>query len=380
MTKKRPIGIGMLGAGWMGRTHNHAYHTVNYMYYDKIDWRTELVGICGKDGYESGRARDRYGYRYAASDYRELLEDPTIAVFDNVGPESIHVEPTIAAALAGKHVFCEKPIAATAADAKRMLDACESSGVKHGCGFGYRFVPAIRLAYELIREGKLGKIYHFGGKYYQDQGSRPETPVEQVWYIMGTGVTQGIGTHMIDVIRFLLDTNVVSVMARNDTYNKTRMSNYGQTEVNAVEGSAALMELANGATANIQHLGVAHGKQSEFSIEIFGSAGSLRWNMEEPNLLWFFDGAPADERLRGFQKICVTEANHPFMDIWWPKGHGIGWEHGHINMLAHFLDCVANNKPIAPLGGTFQDAYEVACVIDAMNRSSTERRAVPVTY
>lgn len=380
MTERKHIGIGMLGAGWMGKAHNNGYKTASYMFYDKGGWSPRLVGICGKDQAESDYAKDKFGYQYGACDYHTLLQDTEVDIFDNVAPDQMHVEPTIEAAEAGKHVMCEKPIADNSADAKRMLEAAERNGVKHGCGFSYRFMPAVRLAYDMIREGKLGKIYHFSGKYYQDQGSFEDTPIEKIWYIMGTGVTQGIGTHMIDMIRFLLDTKVTEVSALNTTYNKTRNSQNGVVDVDSTEGSLAIMELANGATASLQHLGVANGKQSEFFFEIFGSKGSLSWNMEEPNILNVFDAHPADSRMRGYQKICVTEADHPFMDIWWPKGHVLGWEHGHINMLAHFVDCVANDKPVAPLGGTFLDAYEVSCVIDAMNLSSKERRFIPVQY
>lgn len=377
---RKIIGIGMLGTGWMCRAHSNGYLTANYMFYDKSNWKAALIGICGSNFQKSCFAKEKYGYQYAAANYQELLDDPSITIFDNVAPDRLHLEPTLAAIRAGKQVVCEKPIAENSADAKRMLDAAEAQGVKHICGFSYRFLPAIRLAYELLREGKLGKVYHVSGKYYQDQGSFEDTPVEQIWYIMGTGVTQGIGTHMIDMIRFLLDTRVVAVSAVNATYNKQRNSKNGIVNVDATEGSFAIMELENGATANIQQLGVANGKQSEFSIEIYGSKGSLMWNMEDPNLLYYYDAEPKDARLKGFQKICVTEASHPFMDIWWPKGHVIGWEHGHVNMLAHFMDCVANDKPVAPLGGTFRDAYEVSCVIDAMNLSSMERRSVVVQY
>jgi predicted dehydrogenase len=379
MEGRKRVGIGMLGAGWMGRAHTNAYKTAQYMFWPESRWTIDLVGIGGIDEKEGKEAAERYGYAHGYAGYEKLISDSDIDIFDNVAPDTVHVIPTIAAAGAGKNVVCEKPIALNSRDAKAMLDAAESAAVKHMSGFCYRFIPAVRLAYELIRNCVLGKVYHFSGTYYQDQGSFEDTPIEKVWYIMGSGVDQGIATHMIDMARFLVG-EIGTVFGQSKTYNTRRPSKSGMVDVDAVEGFFSLFEFISGPTGVIQTLGVANGKQSEFSFEIFGSKGSMRWDMADPNILYVYLSDTVNPKVLGWTRVCVTEANHPFMDIWWPKGHVLGWEHGHINMLAHFVDCVANDKDIAPLGGTFEDGYKVAVIIDAIHQSSLEGRKVLIEY
>jgi predicted dehydrogenase len=290
------------------------------------------------------------------------------------------VEPTISAIRAGKHVICEKPIAVSARDAKKMWNEAERAGVKHLCCFSYRFMPAVRLAHNLIGKGALGRLYHFSGTYYQDQGSFEDTPAERVWYVSGSGVDQGIGTHLIDMSRFLMDDDVASVFGMRHTYVRRRNSARGVIDVDATEGFFTMLEYRKGITGVMQCLGVANGKQSEFSVEIFGSKGSLKWDMADPNILWLYQPDTLTENARGWVKINCTEADHPFMDVWWPKGHVLGWEHGNVNMLAHFLDCLAEDRDISPLGATFKEGYEVASIIETINQSAAEGKKLAVIY
>ena len=173
--------------------------------------------------------------------------------------------------------------------------------------------------------------------------------------------------------RFLIG-EIETVSGISKTYNRNRESRNGIIDVTADEGFFALMDFANDATGVIQSLGVANGKRSQFSFEIYGSKGSVMWDVQEPNYLYVYLSDTVNPKVTGFTKICVTEPNHPFMDIWWPKGHVLGWEHGHINMLAHFLDCVANDKPVSPLGATFEDGYRACVICDTINESSREEK------
>ena len=375
--ERKKLGVGLLGAGWMAKVHANGYKTAQYMFHLKNNWDVEVLGACGVNEAESKAFAERFGLPRYYADYREMLQDPDIHIFDNDAPDPVHCQPAIDAAKAGRHVVCEKPLALNAKDSRAMLDAAEAAGVKHLCCFSYRFMPAIRLAYEMIRQGALGKIYHFAGTYYQDQGSFEETPVENVWYIMGSGVDQGIATHLIDMSRFLVG-EIATVSGLKKTYNTTRGSKNGPVVVDATEGFFTMLEFENGATGMMQNLGVANGKQSEFSIEIFGSKGSLRWDMADPNILLVYQPQTLTPKIRGWVKVNCTEPDHPFMDIWWPKGHVLGWEHGNVNMLAHFLDCIAEDKPVAPLGGTFRDGYEVEAIIETIHQSSREGRKLPI--
>ncbi len=374
--ERKTIHIGMLGAGWMGKTHTHAYHSMNYMKYPS-SWRAELTAIASSSPEKSAAAAERFGYARPAADWRALVADPEIDVFDNVAPDGMHVEPTIAAMRAGKHVVCEKPIGVTQEEVRRMADTARETGVHNLCCFSYRFVPAVRLAYELIQAGALGHIYHFAGTYYQDQGSFPETPVEKVWYVLGSGIDQGIGTHLIDMSRFLVG-EIATVCGMAKTYVTRRDSKAGPVDVNATEGFFTMLEFEGGATGMMQCLGVANGKQSEFSIEIFGSKGSFRWDMADLNNLYVHLSETTNPKVTGWTKVCATEPNHPFVDVWWPRGHLIGWDCGAANMLAHFLDCVASGESVAPLGGTFEDALRTMEVIDAAHRSWREGRRLAV--
>jgi predicted dehydrogenase len=203
--------------------------------------------------------------------------------------------------------------------------------------------------------------------------------VEDVWYVSGSGVDQGITTHLVDMSRFLLgDIATVSGMSR--TYNKKRNSRKGLVDVDSTEGFFTMLEFENGCTGMMQTLGVAFGKQSEFSIEIFGSKGSLRWDMADPNMLYVYQQRTSAEKVRGWVKVSCTEPDHPFMDIWWPRGHMLGWEHGHVNMLAHFLDCLAEGGDVSPLGATFKEGYEVASIIETIHRSAKEGRKLPISF
>ncbi|MFY9446240.1 MAG: Gfo/Idh/MocA family oxidoreductase [Dethiobacteria bacterium] len=379
MAERKKIGIGMLGAGWMGRAHTNAYITARYMFWPTSNWEPELV-VIGSSTEEKGKlAAQRFGYQQGVGGYEAIINNPRVDVFDNVTPDRIHVEPSIAAAKAGKHVICEKPLAVGARDAKRMLDAVNEAKVKHLCCFNYRFFPAVQLAYDLIQDGVLGKIYHFSGNYYQDHGSDENTPAEDIWYIGWSGVAQGITSHLIDMSRFLIG-EVESVHGMVRTYNKVRNSKNGPIDVTADEGFFSMVEFANGVTGVYQSLGVANGRRSRFSFEIYGSKGSLAWNVEEPNFLDIYLSESADPRVLGFTRVCATEPNHPFMNVWWPPGHTLGWEHGHINMIAHFLDCVANDKPVAPRAATFEDGYKVAVIIDTINESSKQGKKLAVQY
>lgn len=377
--EKKEIGIGMLGCGWMGKAHANGYKTMQYMHWDIAD-NIPILKKIGEVNDELGaKAQKRYGFQNYCIGWEEIIRDPEISVFDNVTPDPFHVQPCIEAAEAGKNVICEKPLAIQSSDAKRMLDAVNKAGVKHMCCFSYRFFPAVRLAYELIQQGAIGKIYHFAGKYYQDQGSKEETPAENVWYINWSGIGQGITSHLIDMSRFLVG-DIAAVSGQVCTYNKVRQSKCGPVNVTADEGFHALIEFECGASGVYESLGVGHGKRSEFSWQIYGSKGSLMWDVTDPNVLQVYLDESSNVRVKGFTKVLTTEPNHPFMSAWWPAGHVLGWEHGHINMLAHFLDCVANDKKVAPYAGTFEDGYIVSYIIEAITKSARDKRQIVLDY
>jgi predicted dehydrogenase len=379
----KKLRIGLLGCGFMGKTHTNAYKKIPYIY-PAAKFTTELALLCYQKAEIVEREAARYGYEAFCTDWKELVGDARIDVFDNCGPDPVHVEPCIAALQAGKHVICEKPMAIRVEDARRMRDAAAAAGGKSMCTFNYRFMPAVRFAKDLIDAGRLGTIYHIRVHYLQMSGHDPAVPPDQIWYANWpySGALQGIGSHAIDQCRFLVG-EIKSVGALVRAFNTDRaITSAGcSPDVFSDEGTAAILEFQNDAIGVLESSVVATGRKNYLSWEINGSNGSLRWDLEHPNSLFAcLCGAGGDDSLLGFTEINVTENCHPYVGAWWPPGHNIGWEHGQIIEKFHFLDAVANDKPVSPYNATFEDGYRVAVIIDAMRRSSTTGQRVAIQY
>ncbi len=378
---RKVVRIGLLGCGFMGKCHANAYKKIPYIY-PAANLATRLALLCDKDEKKVEREAARYGFERYCTDWSELAADPEIDVFDNCGPDPVHVEPCIAALKAGKHVICEKPMAVSPADGRRMRDAAASAAGKAACTFNYRFMPAVRLAKDLIASGKLGRIYHMRVNYLQMAGHDPSAPPEAVWYAAWphSGGLQGIGSHAIDQCRFLVG-EIKSVSAIVRTFNAGRaVPSAGHPQVTSDEGAAAVLDFENGAIGVLESSVVATGRKNYLSWEINASKGSVRWDLEHPNSLFVCQASSPDNSLFGFSEVNVTESFHPYAGAWWPSGHNLGWEHCHIIEKFHFLDAVAGQKPLSPFSATFEDGFRVSVVIDAMRRSSDTGQAVAISY
>jgi predicted dehydrogenase len=379
----KTVRIGLLGCGFMGKCHSNAYKKIPYIY-PEAGFTPCLAVLCDQKTDVVAREAARYGFEAYCSDWKELVADPQIEVFDNCGPDPVHVEPCLAALGAGKHVICEKPMAIRVEDARRMRDAAAKAAGKSMCTFNYRFMPAVRFAKDLIAAGQLGTIYHIRIHYLQMAGHDPTLPPERVWYAAwpSSGALQGIGSHAIDQCRFLVG-EIASVSALVRTFNKDRAvtSDGCPAEVVSDEAAAAVLDFHNGATGVLESSVVATGRKNHLGWEINGSHGSLRWDLEHPNSLFACLCTPGrDDSLLGFTEISVTENCHPYVGAWWPPGHNIGWEHGQIIEKFHFLDAVANNKPVNPHNATFEDGYRTAVIIHAMRQSSRTGRQIPIQF
>ncbi|MFN8526224.1 MAG: Gfo/Idh/MocA family oxidoreductase [Chloroflexota bacterium] len=378
------IGIGMLGHGFMGRAHSNAYKKIPYMHWPP-PLVPRLVAICGRSRERTAEAARRYGYEGYYTDWNELLADERIGLFDNVAADEMHLEPTIAALKAGKHVICEKPLALSAADAARMVRAARSSVSKSLCSFNYRFVPAVRLAHQIIQRGLLGQIYEFRGTYLQSGMANPEAPLRRVPPpgSPGAGSLSNIGSHVIDQARFLVG-EVATVSGSLRTWTTERSTPAGErVRILSDDAFAAVIELANGAIGTIEATRVASGRQNRLAWEINGSHGSLAFDLERLNELQVFQAPGADAatpEVLGFQNVNVTESVHPFARAWWPRGHIVGWEHAHINQIHHFLECIAGDGEVGPYAATFEDGYRNVVICDAIKQSAAEGRRVSVTF
>ena len=376
------VGIGMLGYAFMGKAHTNAYKKIPYMIYPPPAV-PKLVAIAGRDEAAVKEAALRYGYEGYYTDWRKMLADPRVQLFDNAGPNNLHAEPCIAAAEAGKHILCEKPMARSREEAQAMLNAVKKTGVKHMVSFNYRFVPAIRQAYELIKSGDLGDIYHFRAVYLQEWIADPKFPL--VWRLdkktAGSGALGDLGAHIIDLGRFLVG-EPASVMALTKTFIKQRPlpGGIGSGIVEVDDAFEAIIEFENGAIGTLEASRFCPGRKNYETFEINGSKGSIRFNLERLNELEvFWKDAPVKET-QGFTDVLVTEAYHPFWSNWWPHGHIIGWEHTFVHEIAHLLDAIVNNKEVAPYGATFEDGYRNAVICDAIVQSSLEGRRIAIEY
>lgn len=381
-TGKAPeVGVGMLGYGFMGKAHTNAMKKIPYLIYPPPAV-PRLVAISGRDEASVQEAARRYGYEKAYTDWREMLRDDNIQMIDNGGPNNIHAEPSIAAAQAGKHILCEKPLAPTVKEAAAMLEAVTRAGVKHMVAFNYRYVPAIRQAYELIRSGQLGEIYHFRGVYLQDWIMDPNVPL--VWRldksVAGSGTLGDLGAHTIDLARLLVgEPRRVVSMAK--TFIKDRpQPGGGKGEVMVDDAFTTLIEFENGALGTLEASRVCAGRKNHHVLEINGTKGSLVFNQERMNELDVFWRDAQPRETQGFTNVLVSEAFHPFWEHWWPPGHMIGWEHTFIHEITHFLDAIVNDKPVSPYGATFEDGYKNAVICEAVLKAVETGRSVDIVY
>jgi predicted dehydrogenase len=376
------IGVGMLGYAFMGKAHSHAFKVLPHMIYPPPAI-PKLIKIAGRNEAAVKEAAARYGYEGYTTDWRDLLRDDRIQLFDNGAPNDAHAEPCIAAAQAGKHILCEKPLARNAKEAAAMLEAVTQAGVKHMAAFNYRFVPAIRLARHLIESGQLGEIFHFRAVYLQEWIVDPGFGM--VWRFdratAGSGALGDLGSHIIDLARFLVgEPRHVSALAKTFITERPLRDAEGTGQVTVDDAFVAVTEFESGALGTFEATRFAPGRKNGQVFEINGSKGSLRYSLEQFNELEVFwkDEAPRDTQ--GFHKVLVSEAYHPFWKYWWPQGHMIGWEHTFTHEIAHLLDCIVTGGDVAPYGATFEDGYKNAVICDAILQSAKSGQRVEIKY
>jgi len=376
------IGVGMLGYAFMGKAHTNAYKKLPYMMYPPVAIPT-LAAISGRNEEAVSEAARRYGYQAYYTDWRDMVADENVQLLDNGGPNYLHAEPCIAAAQAGKAILCEKPLARTAEEAKEMLDAVTKAGVKHMVAYNYRFVPAVRQARNLIESGALGKIYHFRAVYLQEW-IMPHYDLGMIWRLekekAGSGALGDLGAHIIDLGRFLVG-EIASVSAMTRTFIKDRPYDDGAMgTVDVDDAFVSAVAFENGAIGTLEASRFAAGRKNGQRFEINCEKGSIVFNLERLNELKVFWVGEQPEDTQGFHDVMVSEPIHPWWENWWPQGHIIGWEHSFVHEINHLLDCIVNDKDVAPYGATFEDGYRAAVVCDAILESAAKKKQVDITY
>lgn len=373
---KKDIGVALIGYAFMGRAHSNAWRQVAPFFSPRLTPRLKV--ICGRDDAKVTAAARAYGWDEAATDWRDVVRRKDIDIVDVSTPGDSHAEIAIAAAKAGKAVICEKPLANTVAEARRMLAAVEKAGVPHMICHNYRRVPAVMLAKHLIESGRIGQVRHFRGTYLQDWIADPAFPM--VWRLdkskAGSGALGDIGAHSIDLARFLVG-EVVEVSGHLETFIRTRPVAGSRTKrgrVTVDDAALALLRFDGGAIGTMEATRMARGRKNQNRFEINGSLGSIAFDLERLNELEvYFESDPAP--VRGFRRVLVTEQSHPFMKAWWPPGHLIGYEHTFIHTFYDFLEAIADNRVPSP---SFEDGLRNQLVMAAIEKASTTRRWVTV--
>jgi predicted dehydrogenase len=377
------VGVGMLGYAFMGKAHSNAFKTIPYMMYPPVAI-PKLVSVSGRNEASVAEAARRFGYAKHTTRWQDQIEDPDVQLFDNGGPNDAHAAPCIAAAEAGKHILCEKPLARTAEESKTMLDAVNKAGVKNMVAFNYRFVPAIRQIRDLIDSGALGQIYHWQAVYLQEW-IMPHYNTPKIWRldksVAGSGAIGDLGAHIIDLAHYLVG-DIKSLGAFTKTFIEERPldGQEGTGKVDVDDAFVAAMEFANGAVGTLEATRFAGGRKNFNCFEINAEKGSVRFNLERMNELEVFWVGEEPKRTQGFHQVLITEDYHPWWENWWPHGHIIGWEHTFVHEINHLLDCIVNDREVGPHGATFEDGYKAAVICDAIVESAARKRQIDIKY
>ncbi len=371
----KEINVAIIGTKFMGRAHSNAFIDVRYWF--DLPLRPVLRAACGRNAAELEAFARRFGWQTTETSWERVIARDDIELVDICTSNVTHMPIAVAAAKAGKHILCEKPIAMNAAEARLMLDAAREANVRHMVAFNYRRVPAIMLAKQLIDEGKIGQIRHFNAVYYQDWLVDPNFPI--VWRHDvkegGSGAHGDMNAHTVDLARYLVG-EIEAVSAAKEIFVRERplADGSGRGEVTADDALYFIAKFRNGALGNFMATRFATGRKNYLRLEIFGSEGALVFNLERLNELEFY--SRADEgRVQGFHTIVVTENVHPFIGAWWPPGHIIGWEHTFIHEVRDLLVAIDRGEPVYP---DFYDGLRCQQVLDAALQSADEGRWVQV--
>ncbi len=377
---KPVIGVGMVGYAFMGRVHSQAWRSVGAFF--DLPVKPSMAVLSGRSRANTEAAAESMGWASVETDWKELVKRDDVHLVDICTPGDSHAEIAIAALEAGKHVLCEKPLANTVEEAEAMAAAARAAaarGVRSMVAFNYRRVPAVALARQLVAEGRLGTIRHVRAQYLQDWIVDPEFPL--VWRLQkdkaGSGALGDIGAHIIDTAQFILGEHLTGVSAITETFIKERpladasagLSAQGGAEMGQVTVDDAAIftgRFGGGAIASFEATRFATGRKNALRIEVNGSLGSISFDFESLNELWFHDHTLAAEE-GGFRRVLVTEAGHPYAGAWWPPGHGLGYENTFTHEVKDFLEAISAGADPTP---SFDDGLQVQKVLDAVERSA----------
>ena len=368
----KEINVALIGTRFMGKAHSHSYRTVAAFFPECP--RPRMKVICGRDRAHAETMAASFGWEEVSTSWEEVVKRKDIDALDISVHGALHAPIAIAAAEAGKHVLCEKPLANTLTEAQAMLAAVRKAGVVNVVEFNYRGLPAVVLARQLIQEGRLGQLHHFHARYLQEWAMAPEVPAS--WRFLkegtGAGALGDLGAHIVDLCHYLAG-DVTEVAAMLETFRKERpaMDGKGSVPVTVDDAAVFIGRLHNGVLGSFEASRFGLGRKNYNAFEINGSRGSLAFNLERLNEVQFYslDDPP---HARGFHTILTTNNEaHPYVANWWPEGHVLGWEHSHTHCIRDFLLGIARGESPHP---DFADGVKCQAVLDAVQRAAASRR------
>lgn len=381
---KKTLNVGLIGYKFMGRMHTNAWMRAPLFFDTGIEPVRKL--ICGIPEEPLREFAREWGWQECTTDWHEVVNRPDIDIVDISAPTFLHYEIALAAAKAGKHIFCEKPLALSAAQAREMCEAAQRAGVVHYVNHNYRRNPAVMLAKQLIDDGEIGRIFHWRSAYLQSWIIDPNFPL--TWHLQkemaGMGPQIDLNSHSVDLARFLVgDITEVTAMtnqfiAERPLPNEDAATFKGGTiagkkgKVTVEDAAFMLVRFANGAMGSIETSRFAIGRKNYNYFEIYGERGSILFDQERMNELQFYSAADKNHA-QGFRSILVTEPDHAYVGHWWPPGHIIGYEHAFVHAVVDFLKAIETGGTIEP---NFRDGVKVMEVLEAGIRSAETRSVV----
>lgn len=372
---KKQLRIGLIGTGFMGRTHSNGYNRVPN-FFPELEYTPVLKAVCSRNAEKVQAFADQWGYESIETDWRKLIARDDIDAVDICTPNDSHAEIAIAAAKAGKMILCEKPLSRNLEEGQAMVDAIEAAGVESTVWYNYRRLPAVTLAKQIVDSGKLGKIYHYRANFLQDWTISADLPQggTGLWRMdseaAGSGVTGDLLAHCIDTAMWL-NGAITDVSAVTETFVKERMHQLtGKVQPVGIDDACIFhCHFANGSLGLFESTRYARGHKALYTFEINGADASIRWDLHDLNRLEYFDHR--DESIvRGWRSIIVTDGDQPYMDKWWVGGLGIGYEHSFVHQVADFLKSLEEGKPCSP---NFKEALQTQKVCEAVIDSANSR-------
>ncbi len=363
------INVAMIGYQFMGRAHSNAWRQVSHFFDTPVD--PVLKVLCGRNARAAEQAARKLGWEESLTVWQDVVTRPDIDVVDICTPGDSHAEIAVAAAAAGKVVFCEKPLANTVGEAEQMLAAVNEAGVLHMLCHNYRRVPAVSLAKRMIDAGVIGEIRHYRGTYLQDWIVDPKFP--RVWRLekakAGSGALGDIASHSLDLARYLVgEITEVSGLLETFVHERPLEDGSGMGPVDVDDAALGLVRFDNGAIGTIEGSRFCPGRKNYNRFEINGSKGSLVFDLERMNELEVYQEAGPNS---GFRTIHTTHATHPFIEAWWPPGHIVGYEHTFIHTVYDLLRAIDSAEMPSP---NFEDGVRNQRALEALERSSHSRR------